>query len=153
MFRWSDADQCRGPMQIRLSHTYVKQTRTETASKVAQVLIWYPSRQETYRQTSNIRRACRRCSIYIFILDWTPGFIGLDKDNCKTRVFGFGAPYIICLTVISISNESPNTTKIFYTCFRFSFFPGPNLFRRCTCSKNVFNRLLWQNTHVIRRLN
>ena len=29
--------------------------------------------------------ACRRCSKYIFILDLTPGFIGLGKDNCKTR--------------------------------------------------------------------
>ena len=29
--------------------------------------------------------ACRRCSNYIFILDLTPGFIGLGKDNCTTR--------------------------------------------------------------------
>ena len=36
-----------------------------------------------YRQTSNI--ACRRCSNYIFILDWTPGFNGLGKGNWKTR--------------------------------------------------------------------
>ena len=57
-----------------------------------------------YRQVSNIRRtlesnkivdhsdACRRCSNYIFILDLTPGFIGLGKDNCKTRweTFKFG---------------------------------------------------------------
>ena len=28
--------------------------------------------------------ACRRCSNYIFILDLTPGFNGLGKDNCKT---------------------------------------------------------------------
>ena len=29
---------------------------------------------------------------YIFILDLTPGFIGLDQDNCKTRreTFKFG---------------------------------------------------------------
>ena len=52
----------------------------------------------SYRKTSNIRRAlvcnkrvdhsdvvCRRCSNYIFILDLTPGFDGLGKDNCKTR--------------------------------------------------------------------
>ena len=63
-----------------------------------------------YRQVSNIRHtlvgnkivdhsdvvgasiACRRCSNYIFILDLTPGFIGLDKDNCKMRreTFKFG---------------------------------------------------------------
>ena len=30
-------------------------------------------------------QVCRRCSNYIFILDWTPGFNGLVKDNCKTR--------------------------------------------------------------------
>ena len=29
--------------------------------------------------------ACQRCSNYIFILDSTPGFNGLGKDNCKTR--------------------------------------------------------------------
>ena len=36
--------------------------------------------------------ACRRCSNYIFILDLTPGFIGLDKENCATRreTFKFG---------------------------------------------------------------
>ena len=53
-----------------------------------------------YRQVSNIRRtfvgnkivdhsdvviACRRCSNYIFILDLTPGFKGLGKDDFKTR--------------------------------------------------------------------
>ena len=53
-----------------------------------------------YRQTSDISRtlvgnktsprcgwsiACRCCSNYIFILDLTPGFKGLSKDNCKTR--------------------------------------------------------------------
>ena len=55
-----------------------------------------------YHQTSNIRfrhalvgnkivhhsdvvGACRRCSNYIFILDLTPGFNRLCKDNCKTR--------------------------------------------------------------------
>ena len=29
--------------------------------------------------------ACRRCSNYIFILNLTPGFNKLHKDNCKTR--------------------------------------------------------------------
>ena len=29
--------------------------------------------------------ACRRCSNYIFILDLTPGFNALGKDNCKMR--------------------------------------------------------------------
>ena len=29
--------------------------------------------------------ACRRCSNYIFILDLTPDFNGLDKDNCNMR--------------------------------------------------------------------
>ena len=35
-----------------------------------------------YRQVSNISRRCSNC---IFILDLTPGFIRLGKDNCKTR--------------------------------------------------------------------
>ena len=29
--------------------------------------------------------ACRCCSYYIFILDLTPGFKGLDRNDCKTR--------------------------------------------------------------------
>ena len=29
--------------------------------------------------------ACQRCSDYIFIFDWTPGFNGLGKDNCKAK--------------------------------------------------------------------
>ena len=29
--------------------------------------------------------ACRRCSKYIFIVDLTPCFYGLGKDNCKAR--------------------------------------------------------------------
>ena len=33
--------------------------------------------------------ACRRCSNCIFILDLTPGFNGLGKDNCKTRQESF----------------------------------------------------------------
>ena len=65
----------------------------------------------TYREVSNIRRtldsnkivdhsdvvgaapvACRRCSNYIFILDLAFSFIGLDKNNYKTRraTFEFG---------------------------------------------------------------
>ena len=55
-----------------------------------------------YHQTSNISHtlvgikivdpsdvvgsiACRRCSNYIFILDLTPGFNALGKDNCQMR--------------------------------------------------------------------
>ena len=60
-----------------------------------------PEQMQTYYQTSNI--SCTSagnefvnqsdvdgaspvcCSNYIFILDLTPGFNGLGKDNCKTR--------------------------------------------------------------------
>ena len=43
-----------------------------------------------YRQVSNISSTLVGNSI--FILDLTPSFIGLDKDNCKTRreAFKFG---------------------------------------------------------------
>ena len=49
--------------------------------------------------------AYRRCFNYIFILDLTPGFNGLGKENCKTRretftVLGFGASYMRGLTVV-----------------------------------------------------
>ena len=53
----------------------------------------------TYIQASNISHTsvgnkivdhsnvitCRHCSNYIFILNLTPDFNGLDKDNCKMR--------------------------------------------------------------------
>ena len=53
--------------------------------------------KDMYHQVSNIRQlncwslrcswsiACRHCSNYIFILNLTPGFNGLLKDNCKKR--------------------------------------------------------------------
>ena len=46
------------------------------------------------------------CSNYIFILDLTPGFNGLGKDNCETgrEVLGFGASNIRYFTVIKISD-------------------------------------------------
>ena len=74
-----------------------------------------------YRQVSNIRRTLAGNKIVhhsnvvraspvgaapttIFILDLTPGFIGLGKGNCKTRretikFLGFGASYIRDFTV------------------------------------------------------
>ena len=68
---------------------------------ITSVLAFLPVKLH-HRQTSNMRRilvgyrivgslrcswsiACRRCANYIFILDLTPGFKGLRKDNCKTR--------------------------------------------------------------------
>ena len=41
--------------------------------------------------------ACRRCSNYIFILDLTPSFNGLGKDNCKTRPEIFKFWDLVCL--------------------------------------------------------
>ena len=37
------------------------------------------------------------CSNYIFILDLTPGFNGLGKDNCKTRRETFKIWYLVWL--------------------------------------------------------
>ena len=65
-----------------------------------------------YRQTSDTRRglvskkliehlwcswsiACRRCSNYIFILDLTPVFNGLGKDNCNMRQELFKFWYLV----------------------------------------------------------
>ena len=56
---------------------------------------WVEYLNYIYRQTFISKSvARRRCSKYIFILDLTPGFNKLGKDNCKTRhiyIFGFGA--------------------------------------------------------------
>ena len=51
--------------------------------------------KSSYRQVSNIRRTLVFNKIVdhsdVVILDLTPGFIGLGKDNCKTReTFKFG---------------------------------------------------------------
>ena len=69
-----------------------------------------------YRRVSNIRRTLVRNKIVDhwdvvgaspigFILDLTPGFIGLCKDNCKTRretkVWGFGTSYNRDFTVVN----------------------------------------------------
>ena len=64
-----------------------------------------------YRQTSNVSRILVGNEMvdhsnYIFSIVITPGFNGLGKGNCKTRretfkVLGFGASYIIYLTVDS----------------------------------------------------
>ena len=41
--------------------------------------------------------ACRRCSNYIFILNWTPGFNGLGKDNYNMRREAFKFWYLVRL--------------------------------------------------------
>ena len=41
--------------------------------------------EKIYSQTSNIRRICRRCSNYIYILDSSPDFNGFGRNNCNTR--------------------------------------------------------------------
>ena len=41
--------------------------------------------------------ACRHCSHYIFILNLTPGFNELGKDNCKTRQESFKFCYLVHL--------------------------------------------------------
>ena len=51
--------------------------------------LWYKlhlSRQWKYWSLRcNQSIACQQCPNYIFILDLTPGFNRLGKDNCKTR--------------------------------------------------------------------
>ena len=50
--------------------------------------------------------ACRRCSnyMYIFILDLTPGFNGLDNDDFL-GIWGFGATYNIDFTVRGVATN------------------------------------------------
>ena len=53
-----------------------------------------------YRQVSNISGTFVGNKIvdnYIFILDLTPGFIGLCKDNCKKRQETFKFGDLVCL--------------------------------------------------------
>ena len=42
-------------------------------------------KEVAYGQYKCYGHVSRRCSNYIFILDVTPGFNGLGKDNCKSR--------------------------------------------------------------------
>ena len=47
---------------------------------------WHPTRQlNCWSLRRSWSTTCRHCSNYIFILDLTPGFNGLGKDNCMTR--------------------------------------------------------------------
>ena len=50
--------------------------------------------------------ACRRCSNYIFILNLTPGFIGLAEDNCTTRreTSKFGDLVHLIFEILHITN-------------------------------------------------
>ena len=50
-----------------------------------------------YHMSSSHTTACRRCSNYIFILDLTPGFKGLGKDDFKTRWESFKFWYLVRL--------------------------------------------------------
>ena len=92
--------------------------------------IWY-YRNDTYRQTSNISCTLIDNKIvdhsdiigaspvgaapttYIFILDLTPGFNGMGKDNCKMRrqtfkFLGFGVTYTRGLTVYPLYRKQPS---------------------------------------------
>ena len=92
---WSDAGKIYSPTNyilFRFCHVYN-----------THMVVYYIQMGPRYhfRKVSNIRRTwgrnkvvyqsdvvgasrCRRCSNYIFILNLTPGFNGLGKDNCKT---------------------------------------------------------------------
>ena len=54
--------------------------------------------------------ACRCCSNYIFILDWTLGFNGLGKGNCSTRRETFN--FLNCVRLIL--QVWPYITKALY---------------------------------------
>ena len=59
----------------------------------------------SYHQTLNISRACRRRSSDIIFLDLTPGFTGLDKDRAARRDvkhlgLDLGASYTSCFKLL-----------------------------------------------------
>ena len=58
--------------------------------------------------------ACQRCSNYIFITDLTPGFNGLDKENCKTGRETFKLLYLVRLIpdVWRLTQTAPTLRKI-----------------------------------------
>ena len=86
--------------------------------------------KENYCKTSNIHHtfskqwiywslrcswsiACRCCSNYIFILNLTPGFNWLGKDNYKTRWEIFKFWDLVCLILdVSTVNEWTNTKGV-----------------------------------------
>ena len=88
---------------LGVNHTKLSNMLTTSIAKtVFACNIWKYIPHSWYRQVSNIRPhlsrqlncwslrcswsiACRRCSNYIFILDLTPDFKGLAKDDFKTR--------------------------------------------------------------------
>ena len=69
----------------------------------------HPSRQYNCRSLRcSWSIACRRCSNYIFILDLTPGFIGLGEDNSTTRreTFKFDDSVRLILEILRYIDES-----------------------------------------------
>ena len=50
--------------------------------------------------------ACLSCSNYIFILNLTPGFSGLDKDNCKTTWEAFKSRDLLHLIYLRFDSMS-----------------------------------------------
>ena len=115
----------------------------------------------TYRQVSNISRtlegykncrslrcswsiACRRCPNYIFILDLTPGFMGLGKDNCKTRreTIKFGDLVRLMLDILRYSLYE----KLYRDCIQ-------HVFRTCffKYAKHFFRHNLIK-LHKLRRM-
>ena len=62
----------------------------------------------------NLLITCRRCSNYIFILDLTPGFNELGKDNCKTRQETFEFWNLVSLMIEILMVDTIKAYAIFY---------------------------------------
>ena len=111
--------------------------------------------------------ACRRCSNYIFILNFTPGINGLGKDNCKTRreIFMLGDRvrlklenwqyvswhYTLRLLEICIANRK---LPCWISCFVYLYHGNHKLMcrtyfqARIQCSNVVFGRKLMQGREI-----
>ena len=91
-----------------------------------------------YRQVSNLRRTLvgnnifdHSNAVYIFILDLTPGFIGLGKDNCTTRreTFKFGdlmrliLQILLCMLLLLWTPNYAHSIKPHDGVIKWEYFP------------------------------
>ena len=126
----------------RGTKTDYRQTYSASRTLVGNKLVDHSDREWRCSWSS----ADRWCANYIFILDWTPGFNGLGKDNYKTRreTFKFlwsGATYIRGLAVFNhfepLEQTSMNLIKI------------RNVFQKMNAYNAVYKTAIFSGLNVL----
>ena len=116
-----------------------------------------------YRQVSNIRRTLVGNNIVdhsdvvgaspIFVLDLTPVFNGLSKDNCKTRREKFKFRDLVRL-ILELLRYTTVCVPVAVSCFKLNYYwtcSRVNVGISDTCHDNIFPR--WKHEHSVHTWN